>query len=152
MFVLLSAISDKLTDPSSFTDMVGRLGLGITIAFLSFVAALALGGLIAWRAFGKNGWIDRIMTRWGDHLDRSEKIQSAQWSLCTQVHRPGGTANLADFRDAGHDLMDVLQEIGNGVRPETGAAIKPKIDKIHEKLRQSPPPLPVLDLSQQASQ
>jgi len=148
----LFAVSDKLTDPSSFTDMVARLGLGITIAFLSFAALLALGGLIAWRMFGKGGWIDRFFTKWGDHLDRGEKIQMAQWNLCSQVHQAGGTANIADFRDAGHDLADVLQDLGDGIKSETGAVIKPKLDRIHQRLRQAPAPLPTLNLSPNTDQ
>ena len=89
-----------------------------------------------WKALGK----------WDAHLTRQEKLTASQLGLCRQVHRTGGTANVADFRNAGHDLADVLQTIGDGVSNQTGEAIKPKIDRIHEKHRNTPPPLPATDL------
>jgi hypothetical protein len=75
---------------------------------------------------------------------RQEKLTASQLGLCRQVHRTGGTANVSDFRDAGHDLADVLRTIGEGVSNKTGETIKPKIDRIHQKLRNTPPPLPVV--------
>lgn len=103
--------------------------------FLVLVFAAALLYFV-WKALGK----------WDTHLSRQEKLTQSQFTLCTQVHSPGGTANLSDFRDCGHDLADVLQEIGDGVGK--GDAVKKKLDRVHQKLRNGPAPLPVLDAAQ----
>jgi hypothetical protein len=115
--------------------------------WVPLVKEMGIGGFFALVMFGFFMWIFwRGLTKWDKHLTRQEKLTASQLGLCRQVHATGGTANVSDFRDAGHDLVDVLQSIGEGVSEETGDRIKPKIDRIHEKLRNVPPPLPVLNL------
>lgn len=101
---------------------------------------ILFGGVVAafaWR------FLARGLDKWDKHLSRQEALTSSQLTLCRQVHGEGGTSNLTDFRDAGHDLVDVLQDLGTGISPQTGEKIKPKIDEIHRRLRNSPPPLPL---------
>ncbi|MCE5267233.1 MAG: hypothetical protein LLG00_05050 [Planctomycetaceae bacterium] len=99
--------------------------------FLTLVFAAALLAFV-WRALSK----------WDRHLSRQEKVIKAQFALCTQVHQIGGTANVSDFRECGHDVADVLQDIGDGVGK--GEVVKAKLDRVHQKLRNQPAPLPVL--------
>jgi len=113
-----------------FISAVGIPGFMCLILFLFFIWFL-------WKG----------LTKWDGHLTRQEKLTKLQLMLCHQIHSPGGVANVSDFRDAGHEFADVLQDLGEGIGKETGAVIKPKIGKIHEKLRNVPSPFPSLDLS-----
>jgi len=113
-----------------------------------FVKEIGIPGFFAIVLFGFFIWImSRGLTKWDRHLTRQEKLTATHLALCRQVHGAGGVSNISDFRDAGHELVDALQEIADGIGPDTGEAVKPRVSRIHQTLRNVPPPLPTLDLA-----
>lgn len=115
--------------------------------WVEFIKAVGFGGFFAIVLFGFFVFfLWKALGRWESHLERAEKLQSTQLSLCTQVHRPGGTANVSELRDAADIAVSVLQDMGNGIGKETGDAIRPKLDRMREKLKPPPQPLPMVDI------
>lgn len=110
---------------STFVEKLGVVGFFALILFAFFVWFL-------WRALGK----------WDKHLERSEKLQASQLTLCRYTHGPGGVANTAPLVDVGHDFAEAAEVIGRGVSPATGKAVAAIADRIHVKLRVAPPALP----------
>lgn len=103
-----------------------------------FVAAIGLPGFFAVILFGFFVWfLWRNLNRWDRYLVTLTAILKCAYS-------PGGVGNVSDFRDAGHDLMNILQDIGDGISEDVGSNIKPKLDKMRDRLRNVPPPIPAL--------
>lgn len=124
--------SDDFWNPANWAALareVGFTGVLALVLIAFFCAVLWLG-----------------LTKWDRHLHRQERLAESQLTLCRGVHGAGGVGNVADFRAAGHIIADVLQDLGDGIGDETAFAIKPKLGRVHEVLRNAPAPLPVLDL------
>ena len=118
-----------------------------------FVEKIGIPGFFAIVLFGFFVYfVWKALTQWDKHLIRQERLMGSQLVLCRQVHGPGGTANVSDFRDAGRDIAGVLQDMGDGISEETGASIKPKLERLLDRLHNSPPPLPSInDIQERAN-
>lgn len=108
--------------------------------WVQFVEKIGVAGFFALVLFGFFIWfLWRALTKWEDHLNRSEDLTKSQLKLCKWAHGTGGIANNENLEQAAHAAADAMQTIADGVSPETGRAAKQSIDKIHEKLRVTPP-------------
>jgi len=117
-------------NPADWAPFVKEIGIP------GFFAIVLFGFFIyfMWKAF----------TQWDKHLVRQERLMGSQLILLRHVHGPGGVSNVSDFRDAGRDLAGVFQDMGDGISEETGVSIRPKLDRLLDRLRNQPPPLPDL--------
>lgn len=142
---------------SAWADLARALGPMGFIAVILLVFFFSFFAFTQWQAYKSRDKRDgevlhtlRRMTKmWGYYLRRSERIQTAQFSLCRQVHSVGGSANVVDLREAGHAAADALKAIGGLVTATAKDAttqhkqeLATSIATMHESLRNLPPSLP----------
>ena len=120
--------SGDFWNPANWAGLVEKLGV------VGFMCLVMFGFFIV--------LLWKILTRWDAHLTRQEKLVLGQYALCRQVHQAGGVANVSDFREVGHDVANILQDLGEGISEATGKIIKEKTESMHRRLRNSPAPLP----------